>query len=188
MDLQPHRHLISHRGTAVLLACLLLLCSFSHADSREEIDARVEEALTTLYAQSGAAKDLAYRAEGVLVFPNVIKGGFILGGEYGEGALLMNGKVVDYYNIVSAALGVVAGLQAKSEVILFMDEKALNTFRASRGWTVGGDADVALATLGTGGTVDFLNMRSPVVAFVFANRGLMVNLSIDGSKVTRIRK
>ena len=187
MHLSPHRHLISRRGTA-LAACTLLLCSFAYADSREEIDARVEEALTRLYTQSSAAKDLAYRAEGVLVFPNVVKGGFILGGEYGEGALLMNGEVVDYYNIASAALGVIVGLQAKSEVILFMNEQVLNKFRASSGWTVGGDADVALATLGTGGTIDFLKMRSPVVAFVFANRGLMLNLSIDGSKVTRIRK
>ncbi|MGI9287970.1 MAG: BPSL1445 family SYLF domain-containing lipoprotein [Pseudomonadales bacterium] len=174
--------------TALLAACLLLFTGLSHADSREEIDARVEEALTELYTQSSAAKELAYRAAGVLVFPNVVKGGFILGGEYGEGALLVNGETVDYYNIASAALGVVAGLQAKSEILLFMDEKVLNEFRASRGWTVGADADVAIATLGTGGTVDFLKAGSPVVAFVFANKGLMINLSIDGSKITRIRK
>ena len=180
-------NLLQRRGTALLLACLLFN-SFLHADSREEIDARVEEALTELYAQSSAAEDLAYRAAGVLVFPNVVQGGFILGGEYGEGALLVNGEAIDYYNIASAALGLIAGMQAKSEVILFMNEQTLNKFRASRGWTVGGDADVALATLGVGGTVDFLQMRSPVIAFVFANKGLMVNLSIDGSKITRIRK
>lgn len=174
--------------TAFITACLTLFVGISHADSRQEIDARVEQALTELYAQSSAAKELAYRAAGVLVFPNVVRGGFVLGGEYGEGALLMNGEVVDYYNIASAGLGLVAGLQSKAEVILFMDEQALNKFRASRGWTVGGDADVAIATLGTGGTIDFLKVGAPIVAFVFSNRGLMVNLSIDGSKVTRIRK
>ncbi len=181
------RHLPQLRGAVLFLACLMF-SSLSHADSREEIDARVEEALTVLYAKSSAAEQLVYRAAGVLVFPNVVQGGFILGGEYGEGALLVNGEVVDYYNLASAALGVIVGLQAKSNVVLFMDEPALNKFRASRGWSVSGDADVALATLGTGGTVDFLKMRSPVIAFVFANKGLMLNLSIDGSKVTRIRK
>lgn len=181
-------HFHSRSVTVLFTACLTLFTGFSQADSREEIDARVEQALTDLYQHSSAAKELAYRAAGVLVFPHIIKGGFILGGEYGEGALVISGETVDYYNIASAALGLVAGLQAKSEVILFMDEQALNKFRASRGWTVGGDADVAIATLGTGGKVDFLTVGAPVVAFVFANKGLMLNLSIDGSKVTRIRK
>ncbi len=174
--------------TALFVACLTLHVGLSHADSREEIDARVEQALTELYQHSSAAKELAYRAAGVLVFPNIIKGGFIVGGEYGEGALVISGDTVDYYNIASVALGAVAGLQSKSEVILFMDEQVLNKFRASRGWTVGGDADVAITTFGTGGTIDFLKVGAPVVAFVFSNKGLMLNLSIDGSKITRIRK
>lgn len=158
------------------------------AASKQEIDARVADALQNLYKTSGAAKSLAGQAHGILVFPRVVKGGVGIGGEYGEGALLIGGHAVDYYNVASASVGFQLGLQRKSEVIMFMTDEALKHFRDSDGWKAGVDGSVAIATLGAGGEIDTTTVRKPIIGFVFSNQGLMYNLTLEGSKITRIKR
>ncbi len=173
----------------VLAAALLLLAPpAGRAASKEEIDARVREAVENLYKTSTAAKELAGRARGMLVFPRIIKGGVGIGGEYGEGSLLTGGRPVEYYNIASASIGFQLGLQEESVAILFMTDEALKRFRDSDGWKAGVDGSVAIATLGVGGALDTETIRKPIVGFVFSNKGLMYNLTLEGSKITRLKR
>lgn len=171
-----------------VLVCASLAPLAAYAASREEIDARVREATQQLYSTSSAAKDLSARARGMLVFPRVIKAGIGVGGEYGEGALLSGGRTVAYYNIASASVGFQLGAQAKSIAILFMTDKAWNDFRNSKGWKAGVDGSVAIATLGAGGELDTETAKKPIIGFVFGNKGLMYNLTLEGSKITQIKK
>ncbi|MDA8110730.1 MAG: YSC84-related protein [Betaproteobacteria bacterium] len=156
------------------------------AASRQEIDAKVREAVATFYRHTSAGKELAQKAAGMLVFPEVVKAGIGIGGEYGEGALLVHGKTVGYYSTASASIGFQLGAQIKSEVILFMTPTALEGFRTSKGWKAGVDGSVALATLGAGGEIDTETAKKPIIGFIFSNKGLMYNLTFEGSKITRI--
>ncbi len=169
-------------------ALVLLLPPASRAASKEEIDARVHEAVEELYKTSPAAKELAGKARGMLVFPRVIKGGVGVGAEYGEGALLVGGRPADYYNIASASIGFQLGLQQESVAILFLTDEALKKFRDSDGWKAGVDGSVAIATLGVGGALDTETIRKPIVGFVYSNKGLMYNLTLEGSKITRLKR
>ena len=160
----------------LLLAVLAVLAvPVAEAGSREQLDAEVREAVNTLYAHSSAAKELAARASGMLVFPNVYKGGMGIGGEYGEGALLIGGSTVAYYNTVSASIGFQLGAQKKSQVILFMNPGELQKFRDSEGWKVGVDGSVAIATLGAGGQIDTETSKKPEspAAATVVSKGLM---------------
>ena len=169
-------------------AMVMLATSSASAASREELDAQVREATEALYKHSSAAKELAGRASGMLVFPKVVKGGVGIGGEYGEGALIIGGKTVGYYALAAGSIGFQLGLQQKSQVILFMNQKELDKFQKSDGWKAGVDGSVALATLGTGGAVDTETSKKPIIGFIFSNKGLMYNLTFEGSKLTKIDK
>ena len=169
-------------------AVVVLGASSAYAASREELDAQVREAIEELYKHSSAAKELAGRASGMLVFPKVTKGGVGIGGEYGEGALIVGGKTVDYYALAAGSIGFQLGLQQKSQVILFMNQKELDKFRKSDGWKAGVDGSVALATLGAGGQIDTETSKKPIIGFIFSNKGLMYNLTFEGSKLTKIDK
>lgn len=171
----------------LMLGCLLFSISgATQAASKVEIDIYVQEALAELYKQSPAARDLASRARGILVFPKVYKAGFWVGGEYGEGALRIGGSNVRYYSIASASLGFQLGAQIKSQIILFMTNDALNKFRNSSGWEAGVDGSVAIATFGAGGEIDTNTAQQPIIGFIFSNKGLMYNLTIEGAKITPI--
>jgi len=179
----------SLRPAAVLLAALLALATVgARAATREEIDARVREAVQDLYKTSSAAHELAGKAAGVLVFPSIIKGGFVVGGEYGEGSLLVGEKPVAYYNIASASVGFQLGVQEKSVAILFMTAESLAKFRQSQGWKAGVDGSVAIATLGAGKELDTETASKPIIGFVFSNKGLMYNLTLEGSKISRMER
>lgn len=172
----------------LLVISLVLVVPSVQAASRQEIDAKVQAALTTLYGTSSSAKVLAGKAAGILVFPEVVKAGFGIGGEYGEGALLRGGKTQGYYNVVSASVGFQFGAQIKSEVILFMTQEAVNGFVNSDGWEAGVDGSVAVATLGAGGEIDSQTAQQPIIGFIFSNKGLMYNLTIEGAKFSKIDK
>ncbi|HUO80517.1 MAG TPA: YSC84-related protein [Steroidobacteraceae bacterium] len=177
------------RRFLVLAAVLAIaLPGAGRAASKEEIDARVREAVEQLYQSSTAAKELAAKSRGMLVFPRIIKGGVGIGGEYGEGALLTGGRTADYYNIVSGSIGFQLGVQQQSVAILFMTDEALKRFRDSDGWKAGVDGSVAIATLGVGGELDTETVRKPIVGFVFSNKGLMYNLTLEGSKISRLKR
>lgn len=162
--------------------------SKGYAASATEIDAKVDATLKDFYKKVGAGKSLARRAKGILVFPSVIKAGFWVGGQYGEGALRVGGKNVNYYNIAGASFGFQFGAQAKSIVMLFMTSEALSGFRNSDGWEAGVDGSVALAEMGTGGSIDTNTLQQPIIGFVFGNKGLMVDVSLKGTKFTKIVK
>jgi lipid-binding SYLF domain-containing protein len=172
----------------------LVLCGFAlspapaAAASKEELDAHVHQAIQDLYRSNVVAKELAGKAAGVLVFPDVIKAGFWVGGQYGQSALLVGQSIVGHYNIVGASFGLQAGVQDESVAIMFMTAEALNKFRESKGWKIGVDGSVAVVTVGVGGVIDSETLRKPIIAFVFNNKGLMASLALEGSKITKIEK
>lgn len=174
---------------ALLSACLLALVpATAAAASRAELDARVNGALEQLYERSPAARELAAKASGILVFPRIIKAGFGVGGEYGEGSLLVGGEPVQYYRQASASIGFQIGGQARSQVLMFMTDAALDGFRDSDGWEAGVDGSVALIEFGVGEEFNTNNVTDPIVGFVYGNKGLMYNLSLEGTRFWKIDK
>jgi lipid-binding SYLF domain-containing protein len=159
------------------------------AASAVEIDAKVNAALKTFYKEVGSGKELVKKAKGVLVFPSVVKAGvFVGGGEFGEGALRIAGRTVDYYNTVAGSVGLQLGVQSKSIILLFMTKDVLAKFRKSEGWKVGVDGSVALVKVGAGGFIDTNSINEPIIGFVFGQKGLMYNITLEGSKITKIKK
>jgi lipid-binding SYLF domain-containing protein len=153
---------------------------------RREIDAAVDATLRRLYTAAPGSEELLQKAQGVLVFPNVLAAGAGIGGEYGEGALRSHGRAVDYYKMTSGSLGLQLGAQSKAVIIAFMTDEAYQKFRNSSGWTVGADAGVALLKVGANGRIDTSTATQPVVGFVLTNAGLMFSLSIEGTKISKL--
>ncbi len=174
--------------TALITGMLLAACSNGYGASTTEIDAKVKGALKQLYQEEPAGEDLARKAAGILVIPDVIKAGIGVGGEYGEGALIVGGKTAQYYRVTGLSIGFQLGGQAHNEVIMFMTDAALNQFRQSEGWEAGVDGSVAIVEFGVGKTIDTNTVREPIIGFVFGNKGLMYDLSLKGSKYWKINK
>lgn len=172
----------------VALACLSSPRIAAAESSAAEIDANATEALNELYGESEAAKSLGDRAAGMLIFPEVTKGGLIVGGEYGEGALRVSGKTVAYYSLASGSIGLQAGLQSRSQVIMFMTEEALSKFRAASGWEAGVDGSITVLEAGASGKAGTETSQKPIVAFIFGETGLMANLNLEGTKFTEIER
>ena len=179
---------MNHCKRLISLLLSLALAGAALAAPKRVLDAKVEEAIEEFYAYSSAGEELAKEAKGMLVFPSVGKAGIGVGGEYGEGALIVDGKTVAYYSTASASIGFQLGVQSRRQIVLFLDKAALRKFRRSKGWEVGVDGSVAIANIGAGGEIDSKTINEPVVAFVFGNKGLMYNLSLEGSKITKIEK
>jgi len=173
--------------TLFLSILLLIFVSPTFAASAVEIDTEVNKTLADFQKLEGAAAYLKI-AKGVLVFPKVYKAGIGVGGEYGEGALRVDGRTVDYYSTAAASIGFQLGAQSKSIVVIFTDAGALERFRSSEGWKVGVDGSVALVDLGVGKSVDTESLQNPVVGFIFGQKGLMYNLTLEGSKFTKLKK
>jgi len=158
------------------------------AATAKEIDVGVDVALEKFEKDVGGAKQFLASAKGILVFPSVIKAGIGFGGEYGEGALRIDGKSVAYYNTIAGSFGFQLGAQAKTVVIAFLEQDALDKFQKSEGWKVGVDGSVAVVTLGAGTTLDTSKMNQPIVGFILDQKGLMYNLTLEGSKFTKLNK
>jgi lipid-binding SYLF domain-containing protein len=190
----PHARFSGGRSAVRVLSALALLGGFFMwggelgAKTAAEIDAAADRTLQRFETQVAGGGELLGKAKGALVMPGVIKGAFIIGGQYGEGALRVAGRSVAYYNLASGSIGFSFGAQAKDIVVLFMTDAALNQFRASRGWEVGLDGNIALITIGGGERVDFTKVNDPIIGFVFDPQGLMVDLSLKGAKFTRIER
>ena len=174
-------------GFIFLSAFLFMFTDISYAKSAAEIDANVDNALELFKTKVFEGKNVLQKAKGVLVFPKVYKGGIGLGAEYGVGALRVNGKTVDYYNTITGSFGFQLGGQVKSVYLLFMDDRILKDFRASEGWKAGVDGSVALITVGADGSVDTFKTDQPIIAYVLGQKGLMYNLTLEGSKFNKIR-
>ena len=177
---------LKHTALAFTALILLVFNPNVHADSAQEIDIKVDDALERFAEEVNGGKVFLQQAKGVLVFPSVLKAGFGIGGEYGEGALRIGGKSVDYYNTAGVSFGLQIGAQAKTMVIVFLEDSALTEFRNSKGWEAGVDGSIAIAKWGAGENVTSTEFDDPIVAFVFGNKGLMYNLTIEGSKFTKL--
>jgi lipid-binding SYLF domain-containing protein len=153
---------------------------------RHAINANVDAALSKLYVQTPGSRELVAKAVGVLVFPSVVSAGLGVGGSYGKGELRKGTAVAGYYSTTAGAFGLIAGADSKSEFVLFMTQQSYDRFVASRGWTAGVDASVALATMGANGSIDTGTAQPEVIGMVVSNGGLMANLSIEGAKVDHI--
>jgi lipid-binding SYLF domain-containing protein len=177
----------------VKAVCLIFVAAFalaaapreSHAGAAE-LEAEANETLHSFVRQVAGARELANKAAGILVFPSVVKAGIGIGGEYGEGILLDQKKVQGYYNIISASFGFQLGVQDRSIIIMFMTQDALDGFRRRAGWKVGVDGSVTIITVGVNGSIDSDEVVSPVIGFVLDPAGLMYNLTLEGTKISRI--
>lgn len=170
----------------VSLVSLLHPAPQAKAASALEIDAKVNAALQQFFDEVPAGKELASKAAATLIFPSVIKAGAIIGGEYGEGALRIDGYTAEYYNTKAGSIGIQAGVQSKSIIILFMTKDALDGFRGSKGWEVGVDGSIAIVAIGVGGSLDTTTLQEPIIGFVFDQKGLMLSLTLEGTKISRI--
>ena len=189
--LSNHGSLKTFSLTTILALALLAVsvsASLSFAASAKSLDADVDDAIERFNKEVTGSKLFLEKAKGILVFPQVIKAGFGIGGEYGEGALRVKGKTVDYYNTMAASIGFQLGVQAKTVILVFTKQEALEKFRNSDGWKVGVDGSVALITLGMGDSLDTINVEDPIVGFVFGQKGLMYNLTLEGSKFKKLNK
>jgi lipid-binding SYLF domain-containing protein len=139
-----------------------------------------------LYSSVPGSRELAGKARGILVFPRVLAAGFVVGGEFGRGALQVGDRTVGYYKTTGVSVGLQAGAQSKALVFMFMTQEALDRFLSSSGWTAGADASVALLKVGANGTLDSSAASAAVMAFALTNEGLMAAASVDGTKVSRL--
>jgi lipid-binding SYLF domain-containing protein len=174
------------RTSGMLVA--LLFASTVLAASADKINREANKALQVFKDDVNGAQVFLDQSAGYLIFPRVIKVGVGVGAETGEGVLRVGGQSVAYYRTTSGSIGLQLGAQAKSIVIAFMTKESLQKFQNSSGWKVGVDGSVALIDLGGGKTIDSDNIRDPVVGFIFGSKGLMYNLTLEGSKFTKLDK
>ncbi len=166
----------------------LLLTSWVGAKSKQEINILADATMQRFTKEVVGGQQFLNGAAAYLVFPQVLKAGFGIGGEYGEGVLRTGGNNLAYYSTAAASIGFQAGAQSKSVVVVFMTQDALNKFRSKKGWKAGVDGSVAVIKWGVGEDINTLDIKDPVVGFVFSNKGLMFNLTLEGSKFTEIKR
>jgi lipid-binding SYLF domain-containing protein len=170
------------------LTLLTLIASApTFARTKAQIDASATSAISRFYALNPQNKELASKAAGVLIFGRVTKGGAGVAGEFGEGVLRINGKTVDYYSVTSGSVGLTLGVAHHSEVILFMTPDSLDKFQNTQDWSVGADSAFALVKQGAGGQYDTATLGKPILGFIFHEKGLLGDLSFEGSKITKIK-
>lgn len=189
------RGTIAHRTAASLLlgaaALAVLVCAAGRpalAASAAELDRESAAALDQLYRQQPSARTLGRQAKGILVFPAMVKAGFLFGGQIGEGVLRKGGRIAGYYNSVAASYGLQAGVQKFSYALFFMSEEALRQLDATHGFELGVGPSVVLVDQGMAKSITSNTLTSDVYAFVWGQKGLMAGVGIQGSKITRIDK
>jgi len=178
------------RLTTILPAVVFALTAWvgaaaALAASASEIELEARKALGDLYASSPAAKALGEKAAGILVFPGIIKGGFIVGGQYGEGALLKDDRTVAFYNSIAASYGLQAGLQKFGYALFFMTESALQYIDKSDGWEIGVGPNIVVVDVGAATALTTTTLQSDIYAFFFDQKGLMAGIGLQGTKITR---
>jgi len=177
-----------------LLALVIVVCALlslltsevAQAASASEINRNATQALTTLYRTEPGTKALADKAKAILVFPNIVKGGFVVAGQYGDGALRKGGKTIAYYRSVSASVGFQAGAQSFGYVLFFMDNDSLNYLEKSEGWELGSGPSLVVLDKGFGKNLSTTTLQKGVYAYIFSQKGLMGGVGIQGSKITKI--
>ncbi len=170
--------------TVLLMAGTVVLS----ASSAKVLNMEIQETIQKFNNRFKGARDFLSRTEGYLVFPNVYKAGFVVGGEYGEGGMVIKGKVVEYYKMFSASFGFQAGAQRKAIIIAFLTSNALESFRKSDKWKAGVDGSIAFVDWGGGIDLSTIDLKKSIVAIAFDQRGLMGSLSLEGAVFTKVRK
>jgi lipid-binding SYLF domain-containing protein len=156
------------------------------AASARQIDQNVDQALRTLYAEQPKARQLGSRAKAILVFPRIVKAGFLIGGMGGDGALRVAGRTVGYYDIVAASYGLQAGAQRFSYALFFMTDASLNYLEKSDGWSIGSGPTVVVLDKGAAASMTSTTLTQDVYAIPFSQKGLMAGVGLEGSKITRV--
>jgi len=169
-----------------IILFLLSLSTYSFAEPAKDIDAKVDFAISQFKEEVTGGANFLPKVKGYLVFPSVVKGGFIVGAEYGEGALRINGETKHYYSMTSASIGYQAGVQVYSIVIAFVSEASLHSFIKSNGWEAGVDGSITVSDWGEGRDISSMSFEKPIIAFVYGQKGLMAGVSIKGTKFLKI--
>lgn len=172
---------------AVAMMAGLAGCSTT-AEERVTLDRAARASLDELYRTVPAAKEVGDRAHAILVFPSITRAGLIIGGQYGDGVMLRDGKVVDYYQVTGGSFGLQAGAQTMSQAYFLTTPEALATFEQSAGWEVGAGLDVAIASTAASGEISTSTLQEPVVVFVYGQSGLMAGVQVEGQKITRLER
>jgi lipid-binding SYLF domain-containing protein len=177
-------------GIFVFIFCSVFGVNYPmvYAGTAQEIDRDVDSALQKLYDSTPAAKELAKVAKGILIFPDIVKGGLIIGGQYGEGALRIGGKTTGYYSSVAASYGLQAGVQKFGYALFFMTDSSLEYLKKSEGWEIGVGPTLVVVDEGVAKSLTTTTAKSDIYAFFFDQQGLMAGIGIQGSKITRIEK
>ena len=176
-----------------LLACAMLIITMVSyqpvfAGTAAEIDRDVDSALLKLYEKTPAARELSKVAKGILVFPDIVKAGFIVGGQFGEGALRIDGKTAGYYSTVAASYGLQIGAQSFGYALFFITDSSLDYLKKSEGWEIGVGPSVVVVDEGIARSLTTTTAKSDIYAFFFDQKGLMAGLGLQGSKITKIDK
>jgi len=177
------------KGVVLMMTILIMAIPATQpalAATATEIDRDVDSAFEKMYAVSPAAKELAKVAKGILVFPSVVKGGLVIGGQYGVGALRVKGKTAGYYNTVAASYGLQAGVQSFGYALFFMTDSALAYLKRSEGWEIGLGPSIVVVDEGMANSLTTTTAKDDVYAFFFSQSGLMVGLGLQGSKISPI--
>ena len=160
----------------------------AHAATAEDLDRDAADALQMLYRTNPVAQDLAKQARAILVFPNVVKAGLVFGGSYGEGVLRQGVRPIDYYNTASASWGLQAGAQSYGYALFLMNDRAVEYLRMSNGWEIGVGPTVVIVNEGAAKNLSTTTAKDDVYGFIFDQKGLMAGISIEGSKISRIKR
>jgi lipid-binding SYLF domain-containing protein len=173
-------------GTFAISLGLALSPGEAAAASARQIDQRASSALRALYAREPKARTLAEKAQGILIFPRIYKGGLVIGGQSGDGVLRRGGKSVGYYNITAASVGLQAGGQTFSYALFFMNDTALQYLDKSDGWAIGSGPNIVVVDKGAAASISSTTLSQDVYAIPFGQKGLMAGVGLEGSKITRI--
>ena len=172
---------------SLFVLCLTVILSTGlSAKAMNEIDSAIESSLSRFTEEIQGGDTYLDGARGVLVIPRMWKAGVLIGFEFGEGALIVDGIKVQYYKALTTSLGIQVGVGSKDLIILFFDDTAMDNFLYSSGWEVGVDGAVALGTIGAAGASDTITIKDPIIGFVFGQKGLLAGVSIEGTKFTKI--
>jgi lipid-binding SYLF domain-containing protein len=189
--IKTNSHLYPHTLFSVFLLMIIPTLFLSAplaacADSAAQINREVDLALRKLYTESPAAKELSRIAKGILVFPSVVRGGLLIGGQYGKGALRKGEQTAGYYNTVSVSYGLQAGAQKLGYAFFFINEEALRYLQQTNGWEIGVGPNITIADVGLARSLSSLTAKEDIYAFFFDQKGLMAGIALEGTKITRI--
>jgi lipid-binding SYLF domain-containing protein len=173
---------------AIASFALCAIGNYANAATAEDLDKDALQSLQTFYKSNPVAKSISEKARAILVFPNIVKAGLVFGGAYGEGVLIKDSKPVDYYNSVTASFGWQAGAQSYGYVVFLMNDKAVQYLAKSKGWEIGVGPTVVVVNEGIAKNLSTTTFKDDAYAFIFDQQGLMASLSIEGTKISHIKR